>query len=43
MKEEKIPFEDVQDFDLPKGKVGISKLNLASGFALSNEKLIYNK
>ena len=41
MSEEKISFEDVEYFNLPKGKVGISKLNLASGFALSNEKLIY--
>ena len=37
-----IKYQMVNDFDLPKeGKVGISLLNLSSGFVLSDEKIVY--
>ena len=42
LNENGIKFETVENFNLPKKeKVGITKLNLASGFALVKEKLIY--
>ena len=37
-----IPYQLVDSFNLPKsGKVGISLINLASGFALTEEKVVY--
>ena len=37
-----IPYQLVDSFNLPnKGKIGISLINLASGFALSEEKIAY--
>lgn len=37
-----IKYEPVHDFDLPKKThIGISALNLTSGFALPNEKIVY--
>ena len=37
-----IPYQMVNDFDLPeKDKVGISLINLSSGFALTDEKIAY--
>lgn len=37
-----IPFEVVHEFDTPKKThIGISALNLSSGFVLPNEKLVY--
>ena len=37
-----IKYQVVNDFELPKeGKVGISLINLSSGFVLSEEKIVY--
>ena len=37
-----VPYQLVDSFNLPKaGKVGISLINLASGFALTDEKVVY--
>ena len=39
---QKIKYQIVNDFDLPKeGKVGISLINLGSGFALTEDKIAY--
>ena len=39
---QRIPYQLVDSFNLPKsGKIGISLINLASGFALTDEKVVY--
>lgn len=41
LNDNKIPFEEVKGFDLPKGKLGVSDLRLNQGFEMPDAKIAY--